>query len=53
MVDINALRRLTAYRNYITKRQYLTIKGQIFAGDPQGAMKGLDKILQNVFEHKR
>ena len=44
-VDINAICRLKAYRRVITYQQYPTLKGQVLAGDSEGAMKGLDKIL--------
>lgn len=30
---------------YLTKQQYRTIKGQIKAGDTEGARKGLIKLL--------
>lgn len=43
--DRNAAMNLKASRSMLTKQQYKTIKGQILAGDPQGAMKGLRKIL--------
>jgi hypothetical protein len=30
---------------YITRHQFRTLRGQIFAGDATGAMKGLRKLL--------
>ena len=44
--DVNAAMKLKSCRSKLTKQQYSTIKGQILAGDPSGAMKGLKKILQ-------
>jgi hypothetical protein len=29
----------------MTRQQYKTLRGQVLAGDPQGALKGLQKIL--------
>lgn len=40
-----ALRVLKGSRTHLTKQQYKTLRGQIFAGDDIGAMKGLAKIL--------
>lgn len=34
-------------RKYLTKQQYRTIKGQMIAGDIEGAMKGLNRLLKN------
>ena len=34
-------------RKYLTKQQYRTIKGQMIAGDMEGAMKGLNRLLKN------
>lgn len=36
---------LKACRDRLTKQQYRTLKGQILAGDSDGAMKGLRKVL--------
>lgn len=38
---------LNRYKNRLTKQQYRTIKGQIKAGEYEGAMKGL-KRLANI-----
>lgn len=51
-IDINAVCRLKAYRRMLTHQQYQTLKGQILAGDPTGAMKGLEGILQRNRERK-
>ena len=45
-IDVNAVCRLKAYRRVLTHQQYQTLKGQILAGDADGAMRGLDSILQ-------
>ena len=44
-IDINALIRLKACCNDLTHQQYKTLRGQVFAGDSTGAMKGLQNIL--------
>lgn len=43
--DRNAAMNLKASRSQLTKQQYKTLKGQILAGDSEGAMKGLKRIL--------
>ena len=40
-----AMRRLQQYRLKLTRQQYLTLRGQVLAGDSVGAMKGLERIL--------
>lgn len=45
-----AFARLKAARGKLAKQQYLTLKGQIIAGDSNGAMRGLQKILERVNE---
>jgi hypothetical protein len=37
---------LKKYKDYLTRQQYRTLKGQIIAGDKEAAMKGLKKILK-------
>lgn len=32
-------------KQHLTKQQYRTIKGQIIAGDINGALKGLNRLL--------
>lgn len=44
-VDVRAVINLKACRDRLTKQQYKTLKGQILAGDGDGAMRGLRKIL--------
>ena len=35
-------------RGHLTRQQYKTLKGQILAGDPAGAMRGLARILDRL-----
>lgn len=44
--DVRAAMNLKACRDRLTKQQYKTLKGQILAGDSEGAMKGLRRLLQ-------
>lgn len=44
-VDTAALHRLRASKNHLTRQQLKTLRGRILAGDPAGAMKGLERIL--------
>lgn len=44
-VDTRALGRLRNFKQQLTRQQFLTLRGQIHAGDAEGAMKGLNKIL--------
>ncbi len=44
-VDVQAIIRLKAARHKLTALQYRTLRGQVFAGDSLGAMRGLRKIL--------
>ena len=37
----------------ITKQQYKTLKGQVLAGDIEGALKGLKTILMRVENQKQ
>ena len=46
MVDNEALGRLLAAKKMLFRQQYKTIKGQILAGDAEGAMRGLETILK-------
>lgn len=43
--DVKAAMNLKACRDRLTKQQYRTLKGQILAGDSDGAMRGLRKVL--------
>ena len=44
-IDKSALLWLKAYRPQLTAQQYKTLRGQVLAGDAEGAMKGLRKLL--------
>lgn len=44
MVDNKAMGRLLASKPKLTRQQYKTLKGQILAGNADGAMRGLAKI---------
>lgn len=40
-----ALIRIRRNKKQLTKQQIRTLKGQVFSGDIEGAMKGLDKLI--------
>ena len=40
-----ALKRLKRDGKCLTKQEYKTIKGQILSGSPEGALKGLERVL--------
>jgi hypothetical protein len=44
-IDTAALGQLRSAKNRLTRQQFKTLRGQILAGDPAGAMKGLRAIL--------
>ena len=44
-VDSAALVALKTNRQHLTAQQYCTLRGQVLAGNPTGALKGLNKIL--------
>lgn len=41
-----ALISLKAHRPQLSAQQYCTLRGQVLAGDDEGAMKGLQKIMR-------
>lgn len=45
-LDYKALIQVKACRGRLTAQQYRTLKGQVLAGDPDGALKGLRAILR-------
>lgn len=51
-INIQALRYLKRARPALTLQQYRTIKGQILAGDTAGAMRGLERLLNERKEYK-
>ncbi len=44
-IDYKALIQIKACRARLKPQQYKTLKGQVLAGDPDGALRGLRKIL--------
>ena len=40
-----AMGRLRANKHNLTRQQLKTLRGQVLAGDPAGAMKGLQRIM--------
>ena len=44
MIDNKSLGRLLAAKQSLTRQQYKTLKGQILAGNADGAMRGLAKL---------
>ena len=47
-IDVKALIQLKACRGQLTYQQYKTLRGQVLAGDSEGAMRGLQKILNRT-----
>ena len=45
-INPTALITLKAHRPQLTAQQYLTLRGQVLAGDDEGALKGLHRILR-------
>lgn len=45
-----ALITLKAHRADLTTQQYQTLRGQVLAGEDEGALKGLNKILSRERE---
>ena len=48
MVDNKALGKLLAAKQMLTRQQYKTLKGQILAGNADGAMRGLAKLTKPI-----
>lgn len=46
-IDFNALIHVKACKDRLTPQQYRTLRGQVLAGDGDGALKGLRKLLVN------
>lgn len=40
-----AMRYLSLSRSVLTRQQFLTLRGQIIHGDPNGALRGLKRLL--------
>lgn len=45
VVDLRTLRIIERYRSLLTRQQFKTLRGQVLAGDADGAMRGLEKIF--------
>lgn len=41
----NVVRTIKSKREYLTAQQYKTLKGQAIAGDTDGAIRGLEKMI--------
>ena len=41
-----ALQELKSNKQHLTKQTYRTIRGQILAGDIEGGLKGLNKVMR-------
>ena len=52
MIDKKALGRLLAAKRLLSRQQYKTIKGQILAGNADGAMRGLERIIKVVTKER-
>ena len=48
MIDQKALGKLLSAKKMLTRQQYKTLKGQILAGDAEGAMRGLKRITKQM-----
>lgn len=44
-IDVKAMIQIKACRGRLTYQQYKTLRGQVLAGDSEGAMKGLRRLL--------
>lgn len=55
MQEINqgALIRLKGHQPRLTAQQYRTLRGQVLAGNADGAMRGLQKLLSRRANHDR
>ena len=52
MVDNKALGRLLAHKKLLSRQQYKTIKGQILSGNVEGALRGLERIIEKEENHE-
>ena len=51
-IDTKALIQLKATRDRLSPQQYKTLRGQVLAGDSDGAMRGLRKILRRCADRR-
>ena len=45
-MNFQALIQIKACKDRLTPQQFKTLRGQVLAGDPDGALKGLKRILR-------
>lgn len=45
-IDFKALMHVRACKEKLTPQQFKTLRGQVLAGDGDGAMKGLRRLLR-------
>lgn len=45
-INVGAMVRLKGARHRLTTQQYRTLRGQVMAGDADGALRGLHKLLK-------
>lgn len=43
-----ALKQIRSYKHRLTRQQMRTLKGQVLAGDVDGAMRGLNKLIRKI-----
>ena len=51
-INEKAIDTLYAYRFWLTRQQFKTLRGQILAGEDKAAMKGLEKLMQRRKEEQ-
>lgn len=44
-IDMNAMMQVMACKDRLTKQQFKPLRGQVIAGDGDGALKGLRRLL--------
>lgn len=49
-INFKALAHLKAHREHLTKQQFATLRGQIFSGNANGAMRGLRRLMKGANE---
>lgn len=47
-IDFKALMHLKAVKDRLAVQQYKTLRGQVLAGDADGAMRGMRKLLKQT-----
>lgn len=51
-INTPALIQLNRARDRLTRQQYKTLRGQILAGNADGALRGLQKIVERRARHE-